>query len=522
VSPLDLDSLLSLPFASHSLHRALAQALSLVLDPSAYLPLEWDGKLSTARGLSPEDVADLLLAGKIEPTTEADAKNTVRIFKVAELAKRRFRLIGWTKNINDVWTEVLSVVFESIRERHEAVWRGDYAITVDFKSWYDQFQLHALIRAYHTFLVGSDAYRLCRLPMGQRQSVPIGHYTTLLLLDQTVAAHTSAYIDNVRFVGSREDVINDAAVFFLRCKAAGAQLNELDLSSITTLDDARVAAAQLVASSSEWLGEHVNYHQKQVKCSDKTLQKVRITWAARASWSWQTMAAHFSLLFYASSTLGLSLAPFFGALRYYRRASSLLSDCPARWGERANPLLPHELDALDRWTQSVLANVARRVPNPGAPVDYVVVTDASAWGWGALVYDASSGCVRVHQHEWDDAFTGRAQSTRAEPEAIWRALCKTLSADVRCRVLVLTDNSPAVAALTAGYSPSFDLNAIVGRVRASFPLVDLMVVHVPGKTNPSDPLSRGGVMTEEHWSNLRGLLDRFPVVVHRMHNHTNG
>jgi hypothetical protein len=68
---------------------------------------------------------------------------------------------------------------------------------------------------------------------------------------------------------------------------------------------------------------------------------------------------------------------------------------------------PHELDALDRWTQSVLDNVARRVPNPGAPVDYVVVTDASAWGWGALVYDASSGCVRVHQHEWDDAFTGR-------------------------------------------------------------------------------------------------------------------
>jgi hypothetical protein len=89
------------------------------------------------------------------------------------------------------------------------------------------------------------------------------------------------------------------------------------------------------------------------------------------------------------------------------------SVCLCPWGERANPLLPHELDALDRWTQSVLDNVARRVPNPGAPVDYVVVTDASAWGWGALVYDASSGCFRAHQHEWDDAFTGRAQSTRA-------------------------------------------------------------------------------------------------------------
>jgi hypothetical protein len=123
----------------------------------------------------------------------------------------------------------------------------------------------------------------------------------------------------------------------------------------------------------------------------------------------------------------------------------------------------------------------------------------------------TTGVTKVHQHAWEPSFTGRFESTKAEPEAVYRALCKTLTAGRRVKVLILTDNSPTKFAIPAGYSPSFYMNGIVLKIRKMFPDAELTVVHTPGATMPSDPLSRGDPLTEEHWRNFRGLLEGFSL-----------
>jgi hypothetical protein len=73
-------------------------------------------------------------------------------------------------------------------------------------------------------------------------------------------------------------------------------------------------------------------------------------------------------------------------------------------------------------------------------------------------------------------------------------------------IVVLTDNSTAVYALSKGYSPSFIVNTICNRIGREFPHLELHMRHIPGENNPADGLSGGcGELTVECWATAVAL-----------------
>jgi hypothetical protein len=207
--------------------------------------------------------------GKVEvDATQKGVAGAVRMRKIAEEAKKRFRPIGWTRDVNEAIPEFVGVNFRSAYERRQAALKGFFGITLDFAGWYDQFKYKGAVKRFFCFSHNGKRYRLRSLSMGQRHAVAIGHLTTLRLLDFPMDCDYEAYIDNVRFVGSREEVLRAAEVFIVRCRAARAKINE-DVEGL-----AAEVAESLLRQEGEWLGEQVDYKSKTVKCSERTLLKV--------------------------------------------------------------------------------------------------------------------------------------------------------------------------------------------------------------------------------------------------------
>ena len=72
-----------------------------------------------------------------------------------------------------------------------------------------------------------------------------------------------------------------------------------------------------------------DYTSKTVAIAPKTRDKIETCWARRANWTWRDYAAAMmALLFYATQSVGLKLAPCFAALRAHSAASRALTHHP--------------------------------------------------------------------------------------------------------------------------------------------------------------------------------------------------
>jgi hypothetical protein len=117
----------------------------------------------------------------------------------------------------------------------------------------------------------------------------------------------------------------------------------------------------------------------------------------------------------------MGLGPHFAALKFLRTAASSLASNPAAWDAQVGVVPTAVIEDLQGWVDQVLKNSARTI-QADLPTEWVVLTDASASGWGALAVHVPSGSVKCLRHEWEKEFERRFHSTAAEPEADYRAL----------------------------------------------------------------------------------------------------
>ena len=89
-----------------------------------------------------------------------------------------------------------------------------------------------------------------------------------------------------------------------------------------------------------------------------------------------------------------------------------------------------------------------------------------------------------------------------------RALCRFVRPTDSRPVLVLTDSTTAQHALPRGYSPSFVVNAIAARCRASFQAILVDTQHVPGVHNEVDPLSRGQQLIADPLATVQRMMGK--------------
>ena len=231
--------------------------------------------------------------------------------------------------------------------------------------------------------------------------------------------------------------------------------------------------------------------------AEKALNKLDYSWRNRANWSCRQLAAHYGLLFWAYGILDVDLSRYYNALRFLAAAGSELQAAPDLWDTPAN-VWPSAWRDLEQWTSAVARNAPRRVHERSEPV-WVVVTDASAWGWGYVAHERATSRVQIHGEHWKPEFMRRhgdkiGRSTFTEPQAVINALCHLLRAPIATtRVLLFTDNTVTRSAYARGYNiRSYDNNECLQRLHKIFGsslIVDY--AYVEGPRNPADAASRG-------------------------------
>jgi len=301
-------------------------------------------------------------------------------------------------------------------------------------------------------------------------------------------------------------VLHDAAIFIERVRAAGALLNE-DASDLE----------KLLQTSGDWCGVHLDMTAKTVSLTQKCLDKLLSSWERRHSWTWRNFAAHVGLLFWSWGILDAPIADYFPLLRFMSASSRLLQARPDLWDKPAW-IWPSVVPTITEWHRVACANAPRAVA-VHTPPEWLVCTDASAWGWGYVALNTGTGVTYRHGAPWDVATRMRhglrlGHSAFAEPKAILNSLCHLLSTreGMPRHVRIGTDSTVARASFQRGFnSHSWDINECLREWRRIFGThFELSVEHIPGKQNPADALSRGAAETEEQIAateqSLRRLL----------------
>ncbi len=533
VGSIDLDALADLPGAPESTTRATWAAKRRWLeDDDAYaehdVPVRSSAGTPTAN-YRPHWIQRLEETEVVKPIRAKQVRGWTRLYAVPELAKKRFRAIMHTVDIND-YCGADTIDHERFPTKltiAESVHDGDWTICLDFSAYYYQLALSAPVGRRMCFRWHRRFYRLLKLAMGQRQAVDIAKAATARLLDfPHQSRRVMAIIDNVSFTGSQEAVIADATTIIQRCPAVGATLNEIDVQTATADD-----VAKLATQATDWGGVHIDLVAKTTSLTKKIVDKTRESWARRERWEWRHYAAHVGLLFWAWGIIDLPMASFFEVLRFNsevgktamarlddeRRAKGLPDDAmPPNpfWSEGAN-VWPSVMPVLRRWTELVLRNAPRVVLQPRQP-DILLECDASKWGWGCCGLHVPTNTQLVQGAPWSDLMRRRfgvrlGESTLAEPFGVLHSMAYARDRfPDATRFAITNDNTVAVLSHRRGFnSRSLAINESLREREELFPSRTFSVAlrHVAGETNIADGVSRGHAASEvEGGPSFAGML----------------
>jgi len=503
VSRIDLDGLSNLPSNTVETADRWRHARGWLDDFSRYAAVPRSGAAETPHArLSNADIRRLVDAGVVEETSPDNVRGHVHVFAVPEFFKNRRRPIKNPAAINETLGKDTLMTLDMATKCSiiELVLKGNFAISFDFASYFDQFSLNKDIANLQCFRKGKKIYRLCSGAMGQRQMVEVAHTATKKLADVPGRESVSeVIIDNVIYVGERDQLLRDGAAFVERVRSVRGTLNE----DTTDLD-------RLIVQRGEWGGVAFDLERKTTWLTDKIINKIKLSWARRAEWSYRNLLAHYGLLFWALGILDVSPGDHYAALRFY---SHLCMSFAAAKENHQEPgydepavVWPTALQALGEWTAAVLANKPRQLAVKHDVV-WRMCTDACRFGWGYVAMNEASGEIRTHGAQWGSDFVQRNRavlhrSTFTEPEAVVASCCHLLARNgTRQRIVVGTDNIPTKCNGNKGFSArSFAQNECRARLRRLFPPgeFDFDFRYVPGDENIyADELSRKGKIASE-------------------------
>ena len=194
------------------------------------------------------------------------------------------------------------------------------------------------------------------------------------------------------------------------------------------------------------------------------------------------------LLLYAATILRYPVAKAYYILKFYCRLCSEL----ALGGKQLDDLLPvwKSIEpALDDWADYCIQNTPVHPRKRDDPFQHIIVTDASAQGFGALYWCQELNKVVSHWQAWPTRRTDGSCSF--EMDGMIESARFFLPPQTRDEVLLINDNVAAVEALQRGYSYSYNLNTKLNILNQLFPYHNITAKHMAGEllTIP-DSLSR--------------------------------
>ena len=437
---------------------------------------------------SDEDQAEMVERGKLGWSTRPEYGGGANGFPRNEYDKKRRRPI-WEPFANDAITDVPTVIFRSIHERHRRIAGSRYAIARDFAAYYDQFPITEEVSQVLGAPVGGKWLVPKTLPMGLRSSCAVAQVATWCMTHSTEvgATKTESYIDNVLFHGPEAaDVEASHAAFLQRCDIGGAQLNE---------DGAELCTAF------EYLGEAYDLATQTRSVSTKNrakLQTVQQFLAGvdrrhkRADVSKREFAAIVGIALYAAQVFGQNAAGASATMRYFRRIAST-----THWDEWERRIqIPAEVTKdAERWVTRLLSTAPVPIWEERPAADATIIMDACESGWSAIC--VSSGGVETVEGRWPGNGDRYDLSVISEPRAIWLSLCRFVRPEWR-NIVVVTDHEAMVLAANALAPKGYEYGEVLRKTQETYPRLRVDYAHIAGTENPMDGPSRGAAFTEEN------------------------
>ena len=444
--------------------------------------------------------------GKIRKRTNLDPPlvSYCNFFTRDELQKEPPRQRGLFETlINDVVRGRkidVTVKYTDKEAVREAVLSTSYGYRADMKSWFDELpnDLPTVSRFYGVKVEDSaDPWSLEVIAMGTCSACRIAH-TTLELLAPSAERPTPAderealFVDNANVMGQTAEACRAAmAILVRRAESVGAlvgmESKDGPERNYEFLGEAYCHVAKTRALTKRFTDKLEDLQQHIAQARKTTNTKARL-FSARDVFS---MAG---TLCYAASVLDLDLT---GTVDFLREHTQIAAEASARgtWHHTV-AVTETAVQQLQRTLAVAKDNVPVHVTkgrrNTSDKERVTIYTDASRWGWGAIVISAAGV-----QH-FSTAWTAEERrslpvhsSVFAEPLAIRRALC-TIAPKGK-QVELYTDHEGLVWAAARRYSLCAEYNAALSLTEQLETTADTTVTirWIPGHANPADALSRG-------------------------------
>lgn len=477
IATVNYDALKELPTSEEKKERLL-RALRWTCDPEHYtqfskeLPRFRRYKSRLLRG-------DWIMLYTSKKLIKIRPRCSVRSFFVVEWGKRRRRPIFWpdlNAIIRRYHLSKSTIPLKRTVRRNGLT--GQWSLQYDFIGWYDQLPLHKLISKY--FAVDGKMC-LSTLPMGFRPACEVAQTISEVLADHDLPAGVTAdvYIDNVRFVGDKEAVIQAGKQFLSRCATVGAQV-----------DNVHAEPKQI----DEFLGEKYDYVKKTRSLTEKSLEKlkfVRQRLESQESFTNRQLAGIFGLVFYAAEVLQMPLCQLFQLMKWYR---SKMQEVGTEWNARTD--IPKNIkEDIGNWIDLLLEN--KEVPmfdtreDGSYEADLTLTVDACETGWGCVATTEHS--TQEYGAMWSDVDHQQhnlLSSVSSEPLGMWRAVTRFVSTGMK-KVIIYTDHQPLVFAASRGIAKADTYNKLMCQLRETYPDIKFELRFISGEKNViADFLSR--------------------------------
>ncbi|CAD2222526.1 hypothetical protein, conserved [Angomonas deanei] len=401
-------------------------------------------------------------------------------------------------------------------------------LQIDFNSYYDAIPLEDSVRNNFVFR-GKDGqyYRLRTLPTGARWSVCVGQAITSTIVDIDVSQVVIlSLIDNILIAAPQ----GSEGEFLFAVRSILTRIQQVHLETSpdrdTLLQTGDQDLLRMAEQSDVFLGEEYRYepneYVRKVRNSIKTVAKLRIAMRKAPYYTCRQFVRFVSLILFAAHTVNLNPASLFFLLKAYRAVYVTVCNTGGEWDAPLPHISPRVYEHLQRTTSVLAANEYApiapviRVTAEDRDYDWVIYTDASDRGWGAICQNTHTQEVIALQKEWMDelqcgtyrgptdeyqAFLfNKKHSAHAEPRAAREVLeyLKEIGRLVAgMRVALVTDHEAIVRAQRklngfGGIGRGTDLNLLYEMVYNWFHWDHLLVLffYLPGPQNPADQLSR--------------------------------
>jgi hypothetical protein len=488
-------------------NEKLQQLLRWNLDPALYeeIATDEDALKNYISSISYDDLRILVRDGIIAPIPDSEVKRTGIAFTVIEErdGKARRRFILWPRQLNSEM-QFYSPEFKvnTVVDDLAEIYAGTHAAVFDLAVGFWQCVLMEKVRAFFAFRTRYGTFAPKRMVMGARPAPEVMHEILHTLVAEALrrAPHVkvteATYIDGVRFVGSRDDVVEISEHFRNVCIEAGATLKETSEAKCHT--------------QGIWKGVMYDYIAKTVHLPEASLGKLeqckRALFHNDATLA-DLMTAHGRLQYMSPVLQVKNPASFFPAMKLVRRKAAALQRGDARMSDKLS-MWSVARESFTKWFEAVAEN------KPTHPLRDIAASEVEAWmftdssmtGFGGIL--VIGGLVHYFGRKWTEEELQHINVL--EVGAVAKVTANFAHLLSHKRVHVFVDNTTAEATLKKGSSASWALaNAIaqtLAEVKRAGP-TSVTISWITSEQMPADGLSRGIRDEATMWELARGFVD---------------